>query len=221
MKTASNRHNRVVKYKVTILSQPKESDIPNMKKSTRLLTLLLTITMLCSLCFSSCGGNETETGVAIPNDMSAVVSEAKDYDFVYPSDWLVETTVGMTSVYAEDNAQSNVTVCANEITGEITSIEGYWEMFSEQFSATFADFAMIDAEPADVVIGSAYEEDGNTTEGLKYRYTATVGDVKYQWMQVLFVRGATLYILTYTSTVDAYEENLDDVNDIIAYFSVR
>ena len=189
-------------------------------KLTRLLSLILTCILL-SLSVISCSPSVTEAGIAIPSDMQAIAGEAGDYDLVVPSDWLVETTVGMTSAYAEDAARSGVTVAANELTADITSIEAYWAMFEEEFKATFADFALLDAEPSDVVVGAAYEDTSRHTNALKYRYTATVGGVQYQWMQVLCLRGATMYIITYTSTAESYESNLEDVNEILAYLYFR
>ena len=189
-------------------------------KLTRLLSLILTCILL-SLSVISCSPSVTEAGIAIPSDMQAIAGEAGDYDLVVPSSWLVETTVGMTSAYAEDAARSGVTVAANELTADITSIEAYWAMFEEEFKATFADFALLDAEPSDVVVGSAYEDTSRHTDALKYRYTATVGGVQYQWMQVLCLRGATMYIITYTSTAESYESNLEDVNEILSYLYFR
>jgi hypothetical protein len=189
-------------------------------KLTKFLSLIL-ICALTALTFASCSPSVTEAGIAIPSGMQAIAGEAGDYDLIVPSEWLVETTVGMTSAYAEDAARSSVTVTANELTAELTSIEAYWDMFAEEFAATFADFAMVDAEPSDVVVGSAYEDTTRHTDALKYRYTATVGGVKYQWMQVLCLRGATMYIITYTSTAESYESNHEDVNDILSHLYFR
>lgn len=189
-------------------------------KLTKILSLLLTCVMI-SMSVLSCSPSVTEAGIAIPSGMQAIAGEAGDYDLIVPSEWLVETTVGMTSAYVEDAARSSVTVTANELTADITSIEAYWEMFAEEFAATFADFAMVDAEPSDVVVGSAYEDTTRHTDGLKYRYTATVGGIKYQWMQVLCLRGATMYIITYTSTAESYESNLEDVGEILANLYFR
>ena len=178
------------------------------------LCLFLAVLLLVPAMLFSCGG-KTEEGIPVPSGMQAIASEAGDYYLMVPAAWTVDTTKGMTSAYAEDAAKSSVTVCANELTRDIVTIEQYWESFSEQFKATFADFAMIDAEPTDVVLEKA------EAEGKKYRYTATVGDVKYQWMQVLFIRNATLYIVTYTSTAESYESNLDDVNKILGELIFR
>ena len=40
-------------------------------------------------------------------------------------------------------------------------------------------------------------------------------------MQVLCLRGATMYIITYTSTAEGYESNLEDVSDILSYLYFR
>ncbi len=184
-------------------------------------SFILVLTLLLSTLCVGCSQNTTDTGIAIPADMQAITSEGADYDLVVPAEWLVDTTVGMTSAYVEDMARSSVTVTANEISGEITTASEYWAMFTEEFNETFSDFTMLDEEPSDVTVGGLYEDESRHTPGLKYRYTATVGDTKYQWMQVLFLRGVTMYIITYTSTVDAYEDNIDDVNEIIGYFNFR
>ncbi len=203
-----------------------------MKTFLKKMTTLLLAVVLCGMMMASCT-ETTDSGATIPADMTAVLSEAKDYELVYPAEWLVETTVGMTSVYCEDVARSNVTVTANEITGELVSIEDYWALFSEQFKTTFADFTMLDAEPVDVTVGGAHDENAsaetgnaqnkvkNAVEGKKYRYTATVGGVQYRWMQVIFTRNATMYIFTYTSTADGYEGNLEDVSEMLDYFYFR
>ncbi|MCQ2433484.1 MAG: DUF1795 domain-containing protein [Clostridia bacterium] len=185
-------------------------------KFTKKCSLLLALILVLSCLLASCG--TTEDGVPVPNGMQAIASETGDYYLMVPSNWITDTVRGMTSAFVEDQAHSSVTVCANELTREIPTIEEYWNSFSEQFKASFADFAMLDELPTDVTV--AKENDG-TIDAKKYRYTATVGEVKYQWMQVLFIRNATLYILTYTSTAESYESNLDDVNKIIANFTFR
>ena len=189
-----------------------------MKTTIRLTAcVLLFVFMSCALL--SCGAKVVD-GVTVPAGMRMIVSESKDYNLIVPDNWLTDTTVGMTSAYCEDAARSSVSVTANELSGlETTTIEDYWNGFSEQFLAAFPDFEMVDKEPSDVTVGAANE--GSETKGVKYRYTATVGDTKYQWMQVLFIRNATIYIMTYTSTAEAYDSHLDDVNNIIAHFSFR
>ena len=91
-------------------------------KLTKLLSLILACILL-SLSVISCAPSVTEAGIAIPSGMQAIAGEAGDYDLIVPASWLVETTVGMTSTYAEDAARSSVTVTANELTAEITSLE--------------------------------------------------------------------------------------------------
>ena len=179
-------------------------------KLKKMIALLMAFVLCTAL--TACA-SETEDGVTVPTGMQAILSEAEDYYLIVPADWLTDTTVGLTSAYAEDLARSSVTVCANELTYEISTIEDYWASYAEQFAATFTNFTMLDDVPGDVTIGGE--------AGKKYRYTATVGDVDYQWMQVLFIHNGTLYMLTYTSTPDGYEDLLDDVSDIISAFTFR
>ncbi len=200
-------------------SLPAEGTVIIMKQ-TNLIAGLLTCVLVCLSLFA-CSPSVTEAGIAIPSGMQAIAGEAGDYDLIVPDEWLVGTTVGMTSAYVEDAARSSVSVTANELAADITSIEAYWEMYEKEFRATFADFAMVDEKPSDVTVGTAYQDTSRHTSGLKYRYTATVGGVKYQWMQVLCVRGATMYIITYTSTAEAYESNVEDVTAVLANLYFR
>ncbi len=186
-------------------------------KATKFLSLMLALLLLVSA-LTACA-KKTDDGVPVPSGMQAIASEGEDYYLMVPDHWLTDTTTGMTSAYVEDVARSSVSVCANELTRDVTSIEGYWDMFSSQFSETFADFTMLGEEPMDVKVGA--DTEAGATEGKKYRYTATVAGVKYRWMQVLFIRGTVLYIFTYTSTADGYEANLEDVDKILAHFTFR
>ena len=178
------------------------------------LTAVSFALILCLGALASCGG-KTEDGVKIPSGMQAIASEMRDYYLMVPKDWAVDTTKGMTSAYAEDAAHSSVTVCANALTSATPDIEAYWASFTDEFEATFDDFTLLDKEPTDVTFGANEEK----IEGKKYRYTATVGGVGYQWMQVLFVHDGNLFVFTYTSTQDAYEDTLDEVEEILANFT--
>lgn len=180
-----------------------------MKHATRFLALLLTAVAL--FLFVSC--SSSKDGVSVPNGMKNIVSEANDYNLIVPNSWLEDTTVGLTCAYAQDDARSSVSVCANELTKDINTIEAYWDSFQTEFTASFSDFTLLDTAPTDETIGGM--------EGKKYRYTATVGGTTYQWMQILFIRNATIYVFTYTSTQDGYEGNLEDVGKIISNFSFR
>lgn len=180
------------------------------------LTAIFFALVFCLGSLAACA-NETDDGVSIPSGMQAIASEAGDYYLMVPTSWVADTTKGMTSAYAEDTAHSSVTLCANALTADTPDIETYWASFTEEFEATFDDFTVLDKEPTDVTFGAGEEK----LEGKKYRYTATVGGVKYQWMQVLFTREGNLFIFTYTSTAEAYESVLDDVNEILTNITFR
>ncbi len=183
-------------------------------KTKNLISLVLALVLLCGM-MASCS-KETESGLSIPSYMQSIASEMGDYELIVPSEWLVETTQGMTSAYAEDQVRSNITVCANELSTDITTVEAYWDYFSAQFSAVFTDFTLLEAEPAKITIGS--EHQGHSVEGLQYHYTATVGDVKYRWLQTVCLHKGTIYIITFTTTVDMYEEREEELVEIFRYF---
>ncbi|MBQ4601776.1 MAG: hypothetical protein IJB24_02845, partial [Clostridia bacterium] len=53
----------------------------------------------------------------------------------------------------------------------------------------------------------------------KYVYTATVTGTTYQFMQIVCIREMTVYVITYTSTPDSYDSNMEDVEKILDNFS--
>ena len=91
------------------------------------------------------------------------------------------------------------------------TLDEYWQDYAEDFEATFTDMEYIgDAPTATTLSGIAAN---------KYEYTATVTGNSFRFMQTVCIKDNTVYVITYTSTEENYESNLDDVYKILDNFS--
>ena len=88
----------------------------------------------------------------------------------------------------------------------------FWEKYEGDLLATFPDAVF--GETANTVVDGSVAAEQHT-------FTATVTGYEYEFMETVFVRGGTAYILTYTSTPDVFESHLDDVQSIVNSLKFR
>ncbi len=176
-------------------------------KSYRKQFSCLSLFLLLILVFSTACSNSDGD---VPSGMQKIVSEAKDYNLYVPKDWVVDTIQGMTSAAVGDAAKSSVSVSAVAMSSvEQDAAENYWNSLREQYEATFANWTL-EEEGTETTLGDV--------KAYKYRFTGEISGITYQWMQVIGIRSGTYYTFTYTSTKDAYEDNIEDVISILEYF---
>ncbi len=75
--------------------------------------------------------------------MKLASSEDADYKMWVPESWTVDMSTGITSAYAGSGDYSNVSVTAQNLSGEqnyLTPSE-YWEIYKTDLEATFPDIA--------------------------------------------------------------------------------
>ena len=94
---------------------------------------------------------------------------------------------------------------------EITTAEEYWEYYSKEFERTFSDMEYV-TKGEDMLLSKKAAK--------KYVYTATVTGEEYKFMQVVMLNAGTVYIFTYTATVENYDTHLSEVEGIIGYISI-
>lgn len=56
---------------------------------------------------------------------------------------------------------------------------------------------------------------------MQYIYTGTLSDLTYKIMQLVAIKDNTLYIFTYTATVDKYDTHIEDVIAMLDYFCFK
>lgn len=192
------------------------------------LALLLTLPMLT---LTACGESD-------PNAPSGYITASNDkveYTLFVPKDWVVDTTENsmMTTARVSDQDTSNISMVAytnetyevktDENGKQISPVPEYWADYKESLTALFdkdsegkSTFVLNeDASGKTMMVGN--NGTGSPATGYSYSYTATLGEVELQYLQVIIYRKNTFYIFTYTSTPDLYENSIEDVEGILSY----
>ena len=178
-------------------------------KIRRILSILLTVFALFAL--SSCSGKtDVPKGMKLASDTSIV-----DYSLFVPEKWIIDSNDGKTMAHVSESDRSSVSVAQWNLTGDISSVDKWWENYKEQIGEVFTDITVTTEAEKAVVDGKAAS---------KYVYSAKLGENKYPFMVVATVRNGSIYVITYTSIGEIDDENslfsknLGTVNSIIENF---
>lgn len=175
-------------------------------KLKNLLITILAVMLLLVGCSGSSEGDEIEA----PDGMKAFYNEHVDYTAFVPMDWNVDMSTGTMSAYYSQSDFSNVSITAQGLQS-IMTLDDYWAQYEESFKSTFKKMKYEGEHPTTTTLSDLAAN--------KYVYTAKLGGETYKYMQVVCIKDSTVYVITYTSTPDAYESHLDDVYKILDNFS--
>ena len=182
-----------------------------MKKSAlRAIAAALILTLTLSA--ASCKNTDEYTP---PAGYTLASNENADYCLYVPDKWTVDMSTGITSAYAGSGDYSNVSVTAQNLSGEqnyLTPSE-YWEIYKTDLEATFPDIAY--DEHTEGGISLLLDENA----AMKYSYTATVTGTEFHFISVVCIRSGTVYLITYTAQPAIYENHLEEVQNILDNFS--
>ncbi len=159
--------------------------------------------------FTACANDTSNSD--IPEGMQLFSNENVDYTAYVPSDWTVDMSTGTLSAYVSSVDASNVTITGAILENTTMSLDEYWEGYAEDFKETFSDMKYEGEVPTTTTLDSLPAN--------KYVYTATVTGNEYKFMQVVCITKAKVYVITYTSTPDMYDENIEDVEKILDTFT--
>ena len=176
---------------------------------------LLCAAAAAAVCLSVFTGCSSGSDSWHPAGMKLASSEDADYKMWVPESWTVDMSTGITSAYAGSGDYSNVSVTAQNLSGEqnyLTPSE-YWEIYKTDLEATFPNIAYDE----DTEGGISLLLDENAA--MKYSYTATVTGTKFHFISVVCIRSGTVYLITYTAQPAIYENHLEEVQNILDNFS--
>ena len=174
-----------------------------------------------SVCFTACGDDEDDT----PEGMMRISDPAiVGYSLYVPATWISDLNTGVVSAYHSQTDASSVVMNQWNLKDGITTVEGWWEQYTDVFEATFKSFALESEE--ECFLGGL--------KARKYVYTAKMltgekddasedadkreGYETFRFMQVATIYRGMVYVFTYTSTVELYESNLTEVQQILDNF---
>lgn len=170
---------------------------------------LAALLVLAVMLLSGCANNTTDA--AVPDGMKLFSNEHTDYTAYIPSLWEQDVSTAFLSARVP-TSNSNISITTITLGAEDPkTLEDYWKKYEEEFKSTLGDMEYIGKHPQTFKLSG---EDAH-----KYVYTATVTGEEYQFMQVVCIRNNNAYVITFTSTVEDYEEYAEDVDQIISNFS--
>ncbi len=167
----------------------------------KILILLLALLMLVG-----CSRNEE----VVPDNMQIASIENAAYRLYVPKSWNVNTESGVSSAYTTVGS-ANVSVMSYMPDADAMSIDDYWKMAEESYTANFTGYSFISRETGTL---------GGRPSGV-YTFDLTLDGQSVRMMQVIAAYGDMFYILTYTAPTDSFEANLDEVQTIVDCFIFR
>ena len=180
----------------------------------RILVFAIALIM-CSTLLASCkrGESDIPAGMQLASDI-----EISDYYLYVPSAWTVDMSTGITSAYVSTVDKSNISVSYGVPSEK--KLEEFWENSKKHYNSVFENFTVLE-EGAVAKLG-AYD-------AARYNYTAEYEGKEYQFLQYMTIKGAYVYIFTYTAENEKneilgyvpYEKNLEEVLNIISEFKFK
>lgn len=191
-----------------------------MKKSLKKIIIALFAVILC-FCAVSCGDKDD----FVPAGYKRASNKNADHTLYVPEGWVVDMSTGVTSARASKNDSSNISFMSFELDKSLINsetseddekdvIERFWDYYSAEFLKTFPDMKYDEeAKGANMLVSKL--------KAKKYIYTATVTGAEYKFMQIVVIKGETVYLLTYTAKAELFDEHYDTVIKIAGYIEIK
>ena len=188
-----------------------------MKRITKIVSALILCFMLIST-LASCSRSD------VPDGYQLVACEGDCFRLYVPTQWVLNTTSGVTGAYY--SATDNVSVTVNEVhdAGDMT-VEEYWNVCNERYANELTDYKPEEKSEKIVLGGQA---------AVKHVFTATVTVYSetekknvtstYKFMQVMAKNEGKMYILNYSAPEEKYDAQLETIEGnasdegVIPYF---
>jgi len=174
----------------------------------RLVCILLAAVMLSS--FAGCS-KEGE----IPDGFVLASNEYCDFDFIVPETWTVSMSQGTVAAYATLDDPSSVSVMPGELENTDTTLDDWWKSYKSDLEDIYSNVTYVSEE--DATLGGI--------KGRCYTFTATLGEDKegekkavYRFEITAVIKYSRIYMMTFTSTEDRYENHTRTVTDIKEHF---
>ena len=188
-----------------------------MKTTTKILSALILCILLIST-LASCSQSD------VPEGYQLVALEGDCFRLYVPTQWVPNTTSGVTGAFYSSTDDSSVAVYVADDAGEL-SISEYWAVCNERYAEELEEYTpsekveniVLGGQPAEKHIFTAHRTVYSEIE--KKNITSV-----YVFMQVMAKYKGNMYILIYTAKEENYDSHLETVEGdsqdagIIPYF---
>ena len=176
-------------------------------QTLRYLSLIICLFMAITI-LSSCG---EKSEIEIPDGFQLASDEAADYHFFIPEHWTVDAKNTSTSAYVSANDPASVSIVTWTLSNTDFTLDEWWEGYLPEFESVYSNFAVTSNE--NILL------DGVAAK--KITYTGSLGTTDYKFTQTAAIRDSIIYVLTYTSTAERFDEHTEDLDSIIEYFEFK
>lgn len=160
-----------------------------------------------TLTLASCKGEPDPA----PAGMITASSDAALYDLYVPDEWSVDISTGMTCAYASPADPSSVSVTTWTPKYTDTTLDEWWMDYISDVSLVFSDVNEINSE--NTLLGGE--------AAVRHEYTARFAEVEYHYMVIGALHSGVVYVFTYTSQGESFDEHMEDVNQILEFFAYK
>lgn len=176
----------------------------NLKSRRRSVLLIALCLVLALAMLSSCTKD-----AYVPAGMKRITNrDIVDYTMYVPVEWTEDISTGVVTAYYSSTDRSNISMMAFDLEDTASTLDDYWALYQQQFADTFSDMSMM-------TDGDTMLIDGKPAQ--KYIYQASVTGTTYQFMQVLILSVATVYVFTYTSTPEVFDTHIEAIDNILEH----
>ena len=145
----------------------------------------------------------------VPTGMKLASSKERPYVLFCPESWNIDTSAGITTVFASD--KSNLTV--QYIMPDVSmTVEDYWNDCLSAYKAEMSDFTQVSAVDAQV---------GTVNGGKIAVFTGGRGGVSYKFKQAIARKGEVIYVVTYTAVEENFDAHIADADAMLANFRIK
>lgn len=174
-----------------------------MKRIIALFTALLLITVALTSC--------KKAGDA-PDGMKLASHEDKANYFLYvPDDWTIDLQTGATTVHVSSQDLSSVSVTTWLLEHTDDTVDTWYESQRDVLNMGFTDFA--EESVRETTVDGVYAKE--------YTYTAKLGGNERKYRQVAAVKSGTVYVISYSTTPELFDEHSSDFDDILTEFRFK
>lgn len=169
--------------------------------------------MICLIVFAAAlaGCGDKNDPYAPPTGMTDATDEKADFHLYVPDKWTVDYSTAAAGAYFSAADPSSVSAMAWELEYTDQTVDDWWNTNVEEVSSVFQNFNLESEE--NITLSDVY--------GKKYTYTATLGSYDYKIMQAACVKNSTVYLFTYTSLPDNFDEHTGDVDLMLEHFTIK
>lgn len=190
------------------------------------IVVLIIFCAAFSLSLYSC----SDKVIDISTDDGAVLAanDLLNFYFYYPSDWILDKNEAMISIYKDEGevfqtnmeskgesyaiiGKTNISAIAFRVLSTVESTEDYWNDYCLPQMEMLDNFTL--ASVTDAVMGEF--------DAKRYDFTAEIGGVPFQYVQVFALDRGVIYTVTYTASSEKFGEYSEVLEKVVSTFALK